>query len=156
MAEQNFNAKVGIERIYLRKLKYEPKDVPAIFDLKWRPNIKLDLQASNRALGDHRFEVSLACKLNAQIGGKDVLSLEIEQSGVFHVEGVEGPPLHHVLGVVCPNILFPYAREAIDNVTVKGGLPPFALAPVNFDAVLKKAMDARKTTDAEFTDEVLN
>ena len=156
MAEQNFSAKVAIERIYVRKLNFEPQDVPSIFDLKWRPNVKLDIQAKHRELGDQRFEVSLDCKLNAEIGGKLALSLELEQSGVFRVEGVEGPPLHHVLGVICPNILFPYARETLDSITVKGGLPPFAIAPVNFDAMLKKVMDQQKSTSAEFTDQVLN
>ena len=156
MAEQNFNAKIGIERVYLRKLVYEPKDVPAVFDLKWHPNVKLDIQARNRSLGGHRHEVALVCTLSAEISSKEVLSIELDQAGIFLVEGVEGPPLHHILGVICPNILFPYVREAIDNVAVKGALPPFALAPVNFEAMLKQAMTERKTADADFSDEVLN
>jgi preprotein translocase subunit SecB len=64
----------------------------------------------------------------------------VQQAGIFFVAGIEGDALRQLLATIAPTILFPYAREAIDNLVVKGGFPPLMIAPVNFDALFRQAV----------------
>ena len=76
--------------------------------------------------------------------------MEVTQSGLFQISGFEDDQLKQLLATMCPNILFPYAREQIDSLMVKGGFPPIQLAPVNFDAVYAQALQAEtEKSDAE-------
>ena len=78
--------------------------------------------------------------MTAKIEDKNAFLVEVQQAGIFFASGIEAEPLKQILATVAPNILFPYAREAIDNIVVKGGFPAMMLAPVNFDALYAQAM----------------
>ena len=71
---------------------------------------------------------------------KNAFLVEVQQAGIFFAAGIDEEPLKQLLATVAPNILFPYAREAIDALVVKGGFPPLMLSPVNFDALYQQAM----------------
>jgi preprotein translocase subunit SecB len=74
--------------------------------------------------------------------------VEVQQAGIFFVVGIEGEALRQVLATVGPNILFPYARESIDALVVKGGFPPLMLAPVNFEALYRQAVASQAQQEA--------
>jgi preprotein translocase subunit SecB len=82
----------------------------------------------------------LSITVTAKIEDKNAFLVEVQQAGIFFASGIEAEPLKQILATVAPNILFPYAREAIDNIVVKGGFPALMLAPVNFDALYAQAM----------------
>ena len=133
-------AHLGIERIYLRDVSFESPKAPEVFTEPWRPKVQVDINARNRHLEGERFEVVLTITLEAQLGDRVVMVAEIQQAGVFRLEGMEDEPLRaQVLAATCPNILFPYARETLDSLVVKGTLPPFMLDPMNFDALYAEA-----------------
>jgi len=105
--------------------------------------VKLDLNTTTRAMPEDRFEVDLRVTVTTTTE-EDLTSMiaEVTQSGVFLVTGFDAEQQKQVLATVCPNILFPYVREQVDSLMVKGGFPPIHLAPVNFDAVYAQAKQA--------------
>ena len=91
---------------------------------------------------------------NGSEGNKETAFVtEVHQAGVFLAKGLDEEELHRTLGAFCPNILFPYAREAIDNLVLRGSFPPLMLAPVNFDALY---MQAREQQSAQQQPEAVN
>jgi len=88
--------------------------------------------------------VVLSLTVTAKVGDKVAYIVEIQQAGVFLVAGIEGAQLGQMLGAYCPNILFPYAREAIDATVNRGSFPALMLAPVNFDAIYAQALKRKQ------------
>ena len=128
---------VAIERIYLRDLSFESPQVPEAFGSEWTPQVKLDLNSGARRLDEGRFEVvlTLTLALGESSGGTTLLVVEVQQAGIFRIEGMDEATLAHALAVTCPTVLFPYARETVDALATKGNFPPFMLAPVNFETI---------------------
>lgn len=155
MAEQQVEVRVQVERVYLKDLSFESPRAPQVFASEWKPNVNLDINTTANRLSQTHFEVVLTATLSArsQQDGEDFtgLIIEIQQAGVFLIEGADGPALERILAVACPDILFPYVREAVDNVAAKGTFPPFMLAPVDFASLYQQAVNKR---DAERGDRV--
>jgi len=89
----------------------------------------------------------LTLTVTAKMGEETAFLVEVQQAGIFYVVGIDGEPLRQVLATVGPNILFPYARESIDALVVKGGFPPLMLSPVNFDALYRQAVAQQAAQD---------
>lgn len=130
----------ALQRIYVKDISFESPNSPEIFQGEWKPQVNLDLNTGNKKLTDTQYEVVVSVTVTAKIGEKTAFIVEVQQAGVFMIDGIEGPHLGQTLGAFCPNILFPYAREAIDNMINRGSFPALMLAPVNFDAIYAEAM----------------
>lgn len=131
--------KFALQRIYVKDISLESPGSPTVFTKSWKPNFKVDLNTRSNQVAEHSHEVVLTITLTAELEGEQVLLLEVQQAGLFAIEGIEGDTLKQVLGIACPNLLFPYAREAIDGLALKGGFPAVALQPVNFEALFREA-----------------
>lgn len=129
--EQQFN----LQKIYMKDTSFETPSSPAIFTEKWEPEVNIELQSSNTPVMDDVYEVVLSVTVTAKLGEKTAYLVEVHQAGVFTLTGFADNERSHMLGSFCPNILFPYAREAISDIVGKGGFPQILLAPVNFDAL---------------------
>ncbi|MDC0610109.1 protein-export chaperone SecB [Vibrio sp.] len=129
--EQNFS----IQRIYLKDLSFEAPNSPVIFQKDWEPNVNLDLDTQSRELGEGVYEVVLRLTVTVKNEEETAFLCEIQQAGIFTADKMESGQLAHCLGAFCPNILFPYARETVSSLVVKGTFPQLNLAPVNFDAL---------------------
>ena len=135
----------ALQRIYLKDLSFESPNSPSVFQEQWKPQVNLDLNTSHSKLNeDGQYEVVLSLTVTAKMGDNVAYLVEIQQAGVFMIKNVEGQQLGHMLGAYCPNILFPYAREAIDGVVNKGSFPSLMLAPVNFDAIYAQALKRKQ------------
>jgi preprotein translocase subunit SecB len=143
MSEEN-EQQFGMQRIYVKDLSFETPQGAEAFKQQWKPAIKLDLNSSNKKLDDSNYEVVLSLTVTASLDDKPAFLAEVHQAGLFVCKGMDQKQLHQVLGSVCPNILFPYARETIDNLVLKGSFPPLMLAPVNFDALYQQALEQAK------------
>lgn len=130
-AQQNFS----IQRVFLKDLSFETPNSPQIFQKEWQPDVKLDLDTQSNELGAGVYEVILRLTVTVKNAEETAFLCEVQQGGIFSVEGMEPQQLAHCLGAFCPNILFPYARETISSLVVKGSFPQLNLAPVNFDAL---------------------
>lgn len=131
----------ALQRIYVKDLSLESPKSPRVFKSQWQPEVKLDLSASNSQLEEEGlYEVVLSLTVTATNGGETAFMVEVEQAGIFLIRNMEPEQLHHTLGAFCPNILFPYARETIDNLANRGSFPALMLSPVNFDALYAQTL----------------
>ena len=137
-----------IDRIYIRDLSFESPQAPGVFASEWRPQFEIELNTRAHRLDDGRFEVVLMVNLEAKSGENSLFMVELQQAGIFRIEGMEGEELREALGVACPDALFPYARATVDTLLVKGTFPPFMLAPVDFDTLYAEAKKRREAAPA--------
>ncbi|MCE2573526.1 protein-export chaperone SecB [Motilimonas eburnea] len=155
MAEEQQNAQqqqqidFNIQRIFLKDISFECPNSPAVFQKEWQPEVKLDLDTKSGKLADNVYEVVLSLTVTANIGEDTAFLCEVQQAGIFTVGEMPDPQLAHCLGAFCPNILFPYAREAVTSMVTRGTFPQLNLAPVNFDALFAQAMQQRAAEQAQ-------
>jgi preprotein translocase subunit SecB len=124
-----------ILRVYLKDVSFETPNSPAVFTQEWNPDVNLQLNSAVNTLDDDVYEVVLKVTVTAKQGDKTGFLAEVDQAGVFTVKGFDDAQKGHTLGAFCPNTLYPFAREAISDLVVKGGFPQLLLAPINFDAL---------------------
>ena len=144
--EQHF----AIEKIYIKDASLESPNSPAIFTSKWEPEINLQLNSAAKQVDEKAYEVVLTITVTAKIGEKNAYLVELQQAGIFTLNGFQGTELGPLLTSYCPSVLYPYACEAINSMVSKAGFPPLYLAPINFDAVLAK-QQKEKAQAAEAT-----
>jgi preprotein translocase subunit SecB len=133
--EQQF----ALQRIYIKDLSFEVPLGAQIFTKQWQPQVQIDLNTKADKIGDDVYEAVLTITVTAKIGDDTAFLIEVQQAGAFLVKGVDGEQLRRVLMIMCPNIMFPYAREAIDSLAIRGSFPPLMLQPVNFEALYAQA-----------------
>lgn len=156
MADEIPSPQLTVERIYLRDVSFESPLSPDVFAREWQPLVQLDINARNRALDDVRHEVVLALTLEAKLGDEVAMIVEVQQVGIFHLTGMDDEMRQQALGTACPTVLFPYLRETVDSLTVKGTFPPLMLAPMNFDALYAEAKRRFDTQQAAAGDSTVN
>jgi preprotein translocase subunit SecB len=144
MAEEQQGAQMGfnIEKIYVRDLSVEVPGAPAVFLEREQPQIDVQLNTQANNVGQDVFEVSITSTITAKIKDKTAFLVEITQAGIFRIQGVPQDQLPMVLGIGCPNIVFPYLRESISDVVIRAGFPPMLLNPVNFEALFMQQQQA--------------
>jgi preprotein translocase subunit SecB len=135
MAEEQQAKQFVIQKIYIKDVSFETPNSPVIFTQKWEPKVEFNLASNAQALEDGLYEVSLTVTVTVKLEDKTAYLVEATQAGVFTIMGFEEQELSPMIGSYCPTILFPFAREAVSDLVVKGGFPPMLLAPVNFDAL---------------------
>lgn len=138
-----------IQRIYTKDLSFESPNTPQLFREQWQPNVDVELHVNTANLGEDHYEVKLSITATVKIQDKTAFLVEVHQAGIFKITGFVGPQLHRMLGSHCPNILFPYAREVISDLIVRGGFPPLYLTPINFDVLYEQQLQKQQ---AEATD----
>lgn len=133
-----------IQRIYVKDLSYEAPNTPHTFTEDWKPEVQLNLETKSNRLQENSHEVVLSVTATVTSNKKSAFLIEVHQAGIFLIAGLPNEQLRQMLGSFCPNILFPYAREVISDVVVRGGFPQLLLAPVNFDALYAQHLEEQK------------
>jgi preprotein translocase subunit SecB len=128
----------SIEKIYVKDLSVEVPGAPQVFLQADSPQVEVQLGQNVAAAADGLFEVTLMVTVTAKVEQKTMFLAEVQQAGIFQIRNVAQSDLEPVLGMVCPNVLFPYARETISDVITRAGFPPVLLAPVNFEALYQQ------------------
>jgi preprotein translocase subunit SecB len=125
----------AIQKIYTKDLSFETPNSPKIFTDTWEPAVEFNLGTHVDALEGAFFEITLTITITVK--NKDVVAylVEVNQAGIFSLTGFSEQEMGPMVGSFCPNILFPYAREAVSDLIIRGGFPQLLLAPVNFDAL---------------------
>ncbi|BCD85247.1 protein-export protein SecB [Pseudomonas solani] len=134
------NPQFSLQRIYVRDLSFEAPKSPEIFRQEWTPSVALDLNTRQKSLDGDFHEVVLTLSVTVKNGEETAFIAEVQQAGIFLIKGLDATSMSHTLGAFCPNILFPYARETLDSLVVRGSFPALMLAPVNFDALYAQEM----------------
>jgi len=140
--EQTPQPNFSIARIYTKDLSLESPKSPKIFESNWQPKLGLDVDVQHSVLNEGLFEGVLKLAVTVTTEDQTAFLIEVQQAGIFAIAGFDDATRDQILGAMCPNILFPYARETIDMLAVKASFPAPMLAPINFDAMLEARRQA--------------
>lgn len=135
-AEQEQNAPVfSIEKIYVKDASLEVPNAPQVFLQREAPQVSIELQNTASQIEDGIFEAVVTVTITAKTNDKTVFLVEVRQAGIFQIRNVPSDNLELILAVACPNMLYPYARETVSDLTTRAGFPPVLLNPINFEAL---------------------
>ena len=138
----------GIEKLYVKDLSVEVPNAPEIFLEQDAPQVEIQLNTSGRGVGEGVVEVVLTVTVTAKVGEKTVFLVEVGQAGIFRMMNIPEDQMEGLVAVACPNILFPYAREAVSDAVVRAGFQPIVLQPVNFEQMyLQRLQEQQAPTE---------
>lgn len=149
--EQQTPGQFGIQKIYVKDISFEAPNSPQCFTEEWKPAVNLDLNTNAQGIAEHTFEVVLSLTVTVQNNEKTAYLVEIQQAGIFNLANFVDEQLREMLGAYCPNLLFPYAREAVSDIVTRGGFPQMLLAPINFDALYEQHLKQQEQSSGETT-----
>lgn len=134
-----------VEKIYIKDSSFESPNTPAVFMAAETPNIDVNLSTQSQVLAGapDLIESVLTVTVTAKTPEKTMFMIELQQAGLFRVQNVPSDHMPSILGVHCPTILFPYAREAIADLIGKGGFQPLHLNPINFEALYQSSLQQK-------------
>ncbi|CAG0981176.1 partial Protein-export protein SecB, partial [Gammaproteobacteria bacterium] len=133
--EQNQQPVFTIEKIYIKDASLEVPNAPHVFLQQEAPQVGIELSNAGRAIGDGVFEVEITVTVTSKAEENVVFLVEVAQAGIFQIRNVPNENIEAILGITCPNILFPYAREAVSDLVTRAGFPAVLLNPINFEAL---------------------
>ena len=149
MAEKEETPFFAIEKLYVKDLSVEVPNAPAVFTENGNPEINLQLQTAGTKISDDLYEAVLTTTVTAKTGEKTLFLVEVRQAGVFRIRNIPEENLEPLLSIACPNVLFPYAREAVSDSINRAGFPPVLLQPVNFEAMYAARLQQQQQAQAE-------
>jgi preprotein translocase subunit SecB len=138
----------SIEKIYVKDLSLEVPGAPQVFLEAEQPQLEVQLEQQNNRVADGIYEVTLMVTLTAKAGTKTLFLVEASQAGIFQIKNVDEANLGAVLGMLCPNVLFPYVRETVSGTVNRAGFPAVNLAPVNFEAIYQQRLAQQQKESA--------
>ncbi|KAF0805204.1 protein-transport protein SecB [Alcanivorax xiamenensis] len=136
-----------LQRVYLKDASFECPGAPEIFLQEWKPKVNVQLNNNARRLGDsneYEVEVTVTVTAKDEAEEKTFYLVEVKQSGIFTLVGIEGEERNQLLGAYCPNLLFPYVREVVSDLVSKASFPQMVLQPLNFDALYQQQREQQK------------
>ncbi len=147
--EQNEQPVFGIEKLYVKDLSLEVPNAPQIYLEREAPQVEIQLGTSGSGVGDGAYEVVLTVTVTAKLEDKTVFLVEVGQAGIFRIVNVPNEQIEPLIAVACPNILFPYAREAVSDAVTRAGFQPIVLQPVNFEAMYLQRLQQQAQAPTE-------
>ena len=146
MSEQNQQAEqqpvFQIQRVYLKDLSLEQPNSPAIFLEQEAPSIEVSVDVGAEALAEGVFESTVTITVTAKVKDKVAFLVEGKQAGIFEIRNVPAEQLDPLLGIGCPNIIYPYLRANIADAITRAGFPPVHLAEINFEVFYQQRLQA--------------
>jgi len=124
-----------IEKIYLKDLSLELPGAPQVFMSAEQPQLEVQINTEASPVENGIYEVVVGVTVTARVGEKTLFLVEASQAGIFQLQNVPPDDLDPLLGIACPTIVYPYARETISDMVTRAGFPPVLLAPVSFEAL---------------------
>lgn len=151
--EETPTKQIIIQKLYIKDASFESPNTPNVFKGgEWNPKTDLNLSSSHVPYEDDTHEVVLTITVEAKDEDNVIFLVELKQAGLFQISGYEEKELETIIGIFCPNTLFPYARESIANIITKGGFPEFLLQPINFDALYNESKKRAASPAADIED----
>ena len=145
---QNNQPVFSIEKLYVKDLSLECPNAPHAFLEREAPNVDIQLHHNSNSIEEGVYQTILTVTVTAKVNEKTLFLVEAAQAGIFVLRNIPPGDVEMVLGVACPNILFPYVREVVADVVVRAGFPPVVLSPVNFEALYQAQREAQVQQNA--------
>ena len=139
MADQQAQDPVfQIQRVYLKDLSLEQPNSPAILLEQEQPTVDIQLGVDAQPVADGIFEITVSATVQTKIGDRTVFLVEAKQAGIFEIRNLPEDQMGPILGIACPQIVYPYLRGNVADVIQRGGFPPVHLAEINFQAMYEQ------------------
>lgn len=135
----------SIEKVYVKDISLEIPNAPQVFLEREAPQVDIQLHHQSNKVDEGVYQTLLTVTVTAKIKEKTLFLVEVGQAGIFTIRNIPDADMEPVLGIACPNILYPYVREVVSDIVVRAGFPPVLLTPVNFEALFQ----AQKQAQAE-------
>ncbi len=143
MADQQQDPVFQIQRVYLKDLSLEQPNSPAILLEQEQPTVDIQLGVDAQPVGDGIFEITVSATVQTKIGDRTVFLVEAKQAGIFEIRHLPEDQMAPILGIACPQIVYPYLRGNVADVIQRGGFPPVHLAEINFQAMFEQQQQAQ-------------
>jgi preprotein translocase subunit SecB len=143
MAEQDQSPVFQILRIYLKDLSLEQPNSPQVLLEQTQPQVDIQLAMAAEVVAPGLFEVTVTATVTTKVGEKVLFLVEAKQAGIFEIRNVPIEQQQGILGVMCPQMLYPYLRAIVSDVCTRAGFPPILLAEVNFQAMYEAQQQAQ-------------
>jgi preprotein translocase subunit SecB len=138
MAEANLEPVFQIQRVYLKDVSLEQPNSPEILMQQEQPSVDIQLGVETKPVVEGIFEVTVTATVHTKIQDKTVFMVEAKQAGIFEVRNIDPDQLGSILGIACPQIVYPYLRGNVADVIQRAGFPPVHLAEINFQAMYQQ------------------
>ena len=138
MAEANLEPVFQIQRVYLKDVSLEQPTSPEILMQQEQPSVDIQLGVETKPVVEGIFEVTVTATVHTKIQDKTVFMVEAKQAGIFEVRNIDPEQLGSILGIACPQIVYPYLRGNVADVIQRAGFPPVHLAEINFQAMYQQ------------------
>jgi preprotein translocase subunit SecB len=135
----------SIEKLYVKDISLEIPNAPQVFLEREAPQVDIQLHHESTKVEDGVYQTVLTVTVTAKAKEKTLFLVEVGQAGIFVIRNIPESDMEPVLGIACPNILYPYVREVVSDMVSRAGFPPVVLTPVNFEALYQ----AQKQAQAE-------
>ena len=151
MAEQDQSPVFQLQRMYLKDLSLEQPNSPQILLEQQQPQVDIQLGMQAESIADGMFEVSVTATVTTKVSDRTLFLVEAKQAGIFELRNLPSEQVQGVLGVVCPQMIYPYLRAIVSDVCPRAGFPPILLAEVNFQAMFEAQQQAQANGAGEAT-----
>mgnify|MGYP006284352879 CR=1 FL=1 len=135
-----------IQRIYLKDASLEQPNSPAILTSQQQPSVDIQLAVGVENVADGITEVSVTATVTTKIEDKVVFLVEAKQAGIFEIRNLPEEQLGPVVGIACPQIVYPYLRSNVADLIQRAGFPPVHMAEINFQAMYEQQLAAAQQT----------
>jgi len=152
-AQQENKQVFRVQKVYVKDVSFETPRSTEIFteQAQWSPEVKVQLNTENKNIRDDLYECTLMLTVTVELQEKPAYLAEVQQSGLFTISGFPEAELAHLLGSYAPSVLFPFVREVVSDLAVKGGFPQMLLDPINFDALYSQHLNKKQNAPAPET-----
>ncbi|HWD21696.1 MAG TPA: protein-export chaperone SecB [Burkholderiales bacterium] len=147
MSEEQQQPSFQIEKVYVKDLSLEIPGAPQVFVQQVEPKLEVQIHTTSGQFAEGYFEVTVAATVTAKSGEKTLFLAEAVQAGIFSVRNVPEKEVQPLLEIGCPTILFPYLRETISDLVIRGGFPPVLLSPVSFEALYVQRLQQQQAAE---------
>ena len=127
-----------IQRVYMKEASLEQPNSPAILLEQEQPTVDIQLGVEAQQAADGMYEVGVSATVTTKIKDKTVFLVEVKQAGIFEIRNVPPEQLQAIMGIACPQIVYPYLRANVSDIVTRAGFPPVHLAEINFQAMYEQ------------------
>jgi preprotein translocase subunit SecB len=138
MSEEQATPVFQIQRVYLKDLSLEQPNSPAILTSTEQPSVDIQLGVGMEQVADGIVEVTVTATVTTKLADKVVFLVEAKQAGIFEVRNLPEDQMGPVIGIACPQIIYPYLRGNVADTIQRAGFPPVHLAEINFQAMYEQ------------------
>lgn len=138
MAEENLDPVFQIQRVYLKDMSLEQPNSPEILLNQEQPAVEIQLGVDAKPVAEGLFEITVTATVHTKIEDKTVFMVEAKQAGIFEIRNVPNEQMGALMGIACPQIVYPYLRGNVADIIQRGGFPPVHLAEINFQAMYEQ------------------